>query len=70
MEAAFTAGCRKFDGALLGFGGCPMAKDELVGNMPMENMIQFVEDELLENFINKDKLKEALYMANKLYVFA
>jgi hydroxymethylglutaryl-CoA lyase len=70
MEAAFTAGCRKFDGALLGFGGCPMAKDELVGNMPMENMIQFVEDELHENFINKDKLKEALYMANKLYVFA
>lgn len=70
MEAAFTAGCRKFDGALLGFGGCPMAKDELVGNMPMENMIQFLEEELLENFINNEKLKEALYMANKLYVFA
>jgi hydroxymethylglutaryl-CoA lyase len=70
IKAAFESGCRSFDVAIHGFGGCPMAKDELVGNMPMENMIQFVEDELHENFIDKDKLKQALYMANKLYVIA
>lgn len=68
MNAAFTAGCRKFDGSLLGFGGCPMAKDELVGNMPTENMIQFVEDLNPERWINKQKLMEALHMAKKLYV--
>lgn len=68
MNAAYTAGCRKFDGALLGFGGCPMAKDDLVGNMPMENMIQFVDAITHQHFINPKKLKEALNMANKLYV--
>jgi hydroxymethylglutaryl-CoA lyase len=68
MNAAFTAGCRKFDGSLLGFGGCPMAKDELVGNMPTENMIQFVEDLNPARWINKQKLMEALHMAKKLYV--
>ncbi len=41
IEAAYMAGCRSFDGALLGFGGCPMAQDDLVGNMPTENLISF-----------------------------
>ena len=39
VDAAYKSGCRSFDGALRGFGGCPMAKDKLTGNMPMENMI-------------------------------
>lgn len=68
MEAAFKSGCRKFDGALLGFGGCPMAKDELVGNMPMENMVQYIEQVTNRIFINKTKLKDALDMAKKLYL--
>ena len=46
LEAAFNAGCRKFDGALGGFGGCPMAKDELVGNMPTEIMLTLFEEHL------------------------
>lgn len=41
VESAYTAGCRRFDGALLGYGGCPMAADELVGNMPTENLLAF-----------------------------
>jgi hydroxymethylglutaryl-CoA lyase len=41
VEAAFNAGCKRFDGAIKGFGGCPMAKDDLTGNMPTENMVQF-----------------------------
>lgn len=39
VETAHTAGCRRFDGAMLGYGGCPMAADELVGNMPMESLL-------------------------------
>ena len=68
MEAAFNSGCRKFDGVLLGFGGCPMAKDELVGNMPMENMVQYIEQVTNRILLNKTKLKEALDMAKKLYL--
>jgi hydroxymethylglutaryl-CoA lyase len=41
IQAAWEHGCRRFDGALKGFGGCPMAKDDLTGNMAMENMIDF-----------------------------
>ena len=41
VDAAFNAGCRRFDGAVQGFGGCPMAKDELTGNMPTEKMLSY-----------------------------
>jgi len=41
IEAAYNAGCRRFDGALLGYGGCPMAQDDLVGNIPMEKLLDF-----------------------------
>ena len=41
IDAAFQAGCRRFDGAIQGFGGCPMAKDELTGNMPTEKMLSY-----------------------------
>ncbi|MEP0264671.1 hydroxymethylglutaryl-CoA lyase [Dokdonia sp.] len=42
VDAAYQAGCRRFDGAIQGFGGCPMAKDELTGNMPTEKLISYV----------------------------
>ena len=67
MDAAYKSGCRKFDGALLGFGGCPMAKDDLVGNMPMENMIKYVEGLNEPTQYDTNKLKEALEMAHRLY---
>ena len=41
LTAAFDAGCRRFDGAIHGFGGCPMASDALVGNMPTEKLVTF-----------------------------
>lgn len=41
IAAAYESGCRRFDGAIRGFGGCPMAKDDLTGNMPTENMVQY-----------------------------
>lgn len=47
LEAAWQAGCRRFDSAILGYGGCPMAQDELVGNMPTEQLVDFM--------LNKDQ---------------
>jgi len=41
IDAAYKAGCRRFDGAIQGFGGCPMAKDDLTGNMPTEKLLSF-----------------------------
>ena len=59
VTAALEAGCKRFDGALLGFGGCPMAKDELVGNMPSEHILRYlIEKEMIQN-ISQSALKEA-----------
>lgn len=44
IEAAYNNGCRRFDSAVKGYGGCPMAEDELVGNIATENLIQFLEE--------------------------
>ena len=41
IEAAYHAGCRKFEGALLGYGGCPFAQDDLVGNIPSELLLHY-----------------------------
>ena len=59
VTAALEAGCKRFDGALLGFGGCPMAKDELVGNMPSEHILRYlIEKKMIKN-INQTALQEA-----------
>ena len=41
IDAAYNAGCRRYDGAIQGFGGCPMAKDDLTGNMPTEKLLSY-----------------------------
>ena len=57
--AALEAGCKRFDGALLGFGGCPMARDQLVGNMPSEHVLSYlIEKKMIQN-ISQTALKEA-----------
>ncbi|PKR80835.1 hydroxymethylglutaryl-CoA lyase [Brumimicrobium salinarum] len=67
LKAAYDAGCRRFDGAIKGYGGCPMAKDDLVGNMPTEKMIDwFVENNIRTN-LNLESLRDAVSQAN--YVF-
>jgi hydroxymethylglutaryl-CoA lyase len=45
VEAAYQAGCKRFDGAIKGYGGCPMAEDELVGNMATENLIAYLSEQ-------------------------
>jgi hydroxymethylglutaryl-CoA lyase len=67
LAAAVKAGCKRFDGALKGIGGCPMAKDELVGNMNTEWMIDFFEASGSIGY-NKQALAESLLLANQLFV--
>lgn len=59
-EAAYAAGCRRFDGAIRGYGGCPMAHDELVGNMATENLIAYFENIGLNLNLNKEAFQKAL----------
>ena len=58
--AGLKGGCRRFDGALKGYGGCPMAKDELVGNMATEVMIETLEKEGYDLGLKKSELAEAM----------
>jgi hydroxymethylglutaryl-CoA lyase len=67
IKAAYDAGCRRFDGAIRGFGGCPMAKDDLVGNMPTEKMIEWFSDHNIRTGINLEVLNKAVEQSN--YVF-
>lgn len=67
-EAAFTAGCTRFDGALKGIGGCPMAKDELVGNMATELMIAYFKEQDALPHLNEEALEKSLWLANKIFV--
>ena len=60
IEAAYTAGCKRFDGAINGFGGCPMAKDELVGNLATESIINFLEQQGVPTGINHVEFNHAL----------
>jgi len=68
LEAAVDAGCVRFDGALKGIGGCPMANDELVGNMNSEWMIDYFEENKLITGLNRDALMESLSIASEIFV--
>lgn len=68
LEAAVRAGCKRFDGALKGIGGCPMADDELVGNMNSEWMINYFEENMLLDDLDKEALQESLKMAEEIFV--
>jgi hydroxymethylglutaryl-CoA lyase len=67
-EAAYKAGCTRFDGALKGIGGCPMAKDELVGNMATERMIAYFKEQKALPDLNEAALQKSLEIASKIFV--
>jgi len=60
VNAAYNSGCLRFDGAIKGFGGCPMAADKLTGNMPTENLLEFFRKKNIETAINKKAFEEAM----------
>ena len=68
LEAAANAGCTRFDGALKGIGGCPMAQDELVGNMDSVFMIDYFKEKKMLNSLNEDALKRSLQLASEIFV--
>lgn len=59
VVAAYDSGCRRFDSAVKGYGGCPMAKDDLVGNMPTEKLISFLAERKIENKLNPLRFETA-----------
>lgn len=63
VVAAYENGCRRFDGALRGYGGCPMAKDDLTGNMPMENLVYYFNQQQVNLNIHQEALQKALAMS-------
>ncbi len=67
VEAAWENGCSRFDGAIKGFGGCPMAKDDLTGNMPMENMVHFFKNRQLETGVDFAAFEKAMSLALEVF---
>jgi hydroxymethylglutaryl-CoA lyase len=68
LEAAVKSGCLRFDGALKGIGGCPMADDELVGNMNTELMIPYFDENRLLPLLNKEALQRSIDLAGSIFV--
>ncbi len=66
VDAAFIAGCKRFDGAIQGFGGCPMAKDELTGNMPTEKLLSYFTSKQ-NNSLNAMSFESAFNEASKIF---
>ena len=67
IDAAYKAGCRRFDGAIKGYGGCPMAKDELIGNIATETILQYLSSQNIELTIDQDQFNRALMMAESIF---
>jgi hydroxymethylglutaryl-CoA lyase len=67
VHAAFNSGCKRFDGAIQGFGGCPMAKDELTGNMPTEKLLSYFTTQKAETSLNVLAFESAHNEASKLF---
>lgn len=68
VDAALAAGCKRFDGALKGIGGCPMADDELVGNMDTELMIPYFEEKNLLSNLDKEALDKCSKIAAEIFI--
>ncbi len=67
IDAAYSSGCRRFDGAIKGYGGCPMAKDDLTGNMPTEMILQYLQEKEIEHTIDHYNFENALSFSSKIF---
>ncbi|MEN8703652.1 MAG: hydroxymethylglutaryl-CoA lyase [Polaribacter sp.] len=67
VDAAYKAGCLRFDGAIKGYGGCPMAKDELTGNMPTEKLLSYFTSEKVETNIKPMSFESAYNKALEVF---
>jgi hydroxymethylglutaryl-CoA lyase len=67
VDAAYQSGCKRFDGAILGFGGCPMAKDDLVGNLATEKILEYLHLKGVNTHINTSEFAHAMALANEIF---
>lgn len=67
IDSAYKAGCRRFDGAIKGYGGCPMAKDDLTGNMPTEKMLSYFTSNKVETNLHPLHFESAYNEAIKVF---
>jgi hydroxymethylglutaryl-CoA lyase len=67
IEAAYKSGCRRFDTTIKGYGGCPMAKDELTGNIATENLAGYLQSQNEPIALDMDKFKEAMEYSGRIF---
>ncbi len=67
INAALKAGCKRFDGAIGGYGGCPMAKDDLVGNLATETILQTMEEKGINTNLDLSEFQKAQKMAEEIF---
>jgi len=68
VHAAYNAGCTRFDGAIKGYGGCPMAKDELTGNMPTERLLEYFNTPKIDLQLDQDSFKNVYQQATNVFL--
>jgi hydroxymethylglutaryl-CoA lyase len=67
VQAAYNVGCRRFDSSMKGIGGCPMAEDDLVGNVATENLVYWAHTKAIPLQLNKSEFKKAMLLANEVF---
>jgi hydroxymethylglutaryl-CoA lyase len=67
IQAAFQAGCKRFDGAIKGFGGCPMAKDDLTGNLATESILSYLKEQGVSTGIDDVEFLKAMTLADDIF---
>jgi hydroxymethylglutaryl-CoA lyase len=67
VDASYQAGCRRYDGAIKGFGGCPMAKDDLTGNMPTENLLAYFAKNKIETGLDEEAFQRSFIHAGSVF---
>jgi hydroxymethylglutaryl-CoA lyase len=67
IEAAYSSGCKRFDGAIKGFGGCPMAEDKLVGNLDTQTIVQYLSEQKVELMLDLDEFGKSVMLADKVF---
>ena len=68
IQSAFEAGCLRFDGAIGGFGGCPMAEDELVGNINTQNMLQYFENQGVNLKLDENEFRKSVEISKDVFI--
>ena len=67
IKAAFDSGCTRFDSAIKGFGGCPMAADDLTGNMATEDVLKYFQEQQIHTSLDMEKFNEAMAFSTKVF---